>query len=352
MTLANPRSPALGTAAGLLLGYAVDALVGDPRRGHPVAAFGRLAGWVEHRTYASRRGAGVVHSGLLVGGSALLGLVLVRTIRGTLPRVLVTAAATWAVLGGRSLRHEATVLAEQLSAGDLAAARVQVTHLVGRDPSRLDADELARACVESVAENTSDAVVAPLLWGAVAGVPGLLAYRAANTLDAMVGHRSERYLRFGWASARLDDLLNLGPARLAGLLAAIAAPLVDGSPRDAVAAVRRDAARHPSPNAGVVEAAFAGALGVRLGGVNVYGGEVEDRGTLGDGRPVEVGDVQRAVVLSRATSLLSLGVAVGLTLASHRACAFLTSRWRAAKPLSAPVDRSAHRGVGIPRVSG
>jgi adenosylcobinamide-phosphate synthase len=316
-----------------------------------VAAFGRLAAALERRTYASHRTAGAVHLGLLVGGSVVLGLAAERLTPRPVARVLVTGAATWAVLGGRSLRQEAAILAGQLEAGDLAAARVQVTHLVGRDPSRLDADELARACVESVAENTSDAVVAPLLWGAVAGVPGLLAYRAVNTLDAMVGHRSERYRWFGWAAARLDDLLNLAPARLGGLLAALAAPLVGGSPRAALAVVHRDAARHPSPNAGVVEAAFAGALGVRLGGVNVYGGEVEDRGTLGDGRPVVVEDVQRAVRLSRATSLLSLAVAVGLTMVSRRARSFLTPRSRAAEPLSAPLSRAVHRAVEIARVS-
>ena len=350
MTLANRPPTARATAAGLLLGYALDALVGDPRRGHPVAAFGRLAAALERRTYASRRTAGVVHVGLLVGGSVALGVAAERLTPRPVARVLVTGVATWAVLGGRSLRAEATVLADQLEAGDLAAARVQVTHLVGRDPSRLDADELARACVESVAENTSDAVVAPLLWGAVAGVPGLLAYRAANTLDAMVGHRSERYRWFGWAAARLDDLLNLAPARVGGLLAALAAPLVGGSPRAALAVARRDAARHPSPNAGVVEAAFAGALGVRLGGVNVYGGEVEDRGTLGDGRPVEVGDVERAVRLSRATSLLALGFAVGLTLLSRRACSLLTPRSRPTRTLSVPLGRRAHRAVRSTRV--
>jgi adenosylcobinamide-phosphate synthase len=306
------------TAVGLLLGYAADALVGDPHRGHPVAAFGRLAGWVERRTYAPDHGAGVRHVGLLVGGAAVGGLAAQRLAHRPVARVAVTAAATWAVLGGRSLRGEAKILASQLDRGDLAAARVQVTHLVGRDPSRLDAEELARACVESVAENTSDAVVAPLLWGAVAGVPGLLAYRAANTLDAMVGHRSERYLCFGWAAARFDDLLNLGPARVAGLLAGLAAPIVGGSPRTALAVVLRDAGRHPSPNAGVVEAAFAGALGVRLGGVNVYGGHVEDRGTLGDGRTVQVGDIARTVRLARWTAASSLAVSVGLALVVRR----------------------------------
>ena len=318
MTLVPARDDAVTTACGLVLGYAVDALVGDPRRGHPVAAFGRVAARLEQRLHAPSRTRGVAYAGLLVGGAALLGVALERLAPRPVPRVLVTAAATWAVLGGRSLGREAATVAAQLEAGDLAAARVQVTHLVGRDTTRLDADEVARACVESVAENTADAVVAPLLWGAVAGVPGLLAYRAANTLDAMVGHRSERHLRFGWASARLDDLLNLAPARVCALLTALAAPLVQGSPRAALRAVRRDAGRHPSPNAGVVEAAFAGALGVRLGGVNVYAGQVEDRGTLGNGRPVEVRDVERVVRLSRLTSALTLAVAVGVLLGPRR----------------------------------
>ena len=151
------------------------------------------------------------------------------------------------------------------SRGPPPEARQRLTHLVGRDTTQLDEGEIARAVVESVAENTSDAVVAPLRAAArLAGVPGLLGYRAANTLDAMVGHRSERYLEFGWASARLDDLLNLPGARLTALLAALLGP----SPRDALATWRRDASAHPSPNAGPVEASFAGALGIRLGGEN------------------------------------------------------------------------------------
>ena len=165
---------------------------------------------------------------------------------------------------------------------DLAAARQRLTHLVGRDTAALPESEIARAAVESVAENTSDAVVAPLAWGALAGVPGLLAYRAANTLDAMTGHHSARYERFGWAAARLDDLLNLPGSRLAGLLTAACAP---AAARETLAAWRCDARRRPSPNAGVAEAAFAGALGIRLGGTNVYGGRVEHRAVLGGGRP-------------------------------------------------------------------
>ena len=299
------------SALGLAVGYLADRVVGDPGRGHPVAGFGAAASWLEARCYADRRAAGVVHTGSLVGVAIALGATLERLISNrSLSTVVTTAAATWAVLGGRSLSREAATVASQLAGGSLLAARDQVRHLVGRDTADLSTEEVARATVESVAENASDAIVAPLLWGAVAGVPGLLGYRAANTLDAMFGHRSPRYLQFGWAAARLDDLANWVPARLAALAAAAWAPLVGGTPGNAIDVVRSDAGRHPSPNAGVVEAAFAGALDIRLGGQNAYHGAVEDRGVLGNGRPVTVADIYRADRLAAAVSLSALVVAV------------------------------------------
>jgi len=184
-------------------------------------------------------------------------------------------------------------------AEDLERARRLAPTLVGRDPSELDATELCRAAVESVAENTADAVVGPLLWGALAGPAGVAAYRAVNTLDAMVGHKSPRYLRFGWAAARLDDLLTWPAARLGAALACLLAPAAGGEARRAWRTLRRDGAAHPSPNAGRMEAAFAGALGVRLGGRNRYGERVEERPALGDGPPPGPRDVDRAVRLSR-----------------------------------------------------
>ncbi len=300
----------MSRSVGLLLGWALDQVFGDPRRWHPVAGFGSAATALEQRTYAVRRARGVAHVALLVGATAGLGVVAERsTRRSDVAHTLVTAAATWAVLGGRSLTREASTIDGQLRRGDLEAARVQVRHLVGRDTTRLDADEVARACIESLAENTSDAVVAPLLWGALLGVPGLLGYRAVNTLDAMVGHRNDRYREFGWAAARLDDVVNWVPARVAAALALASA----GSRERAVAgwaAVRRDAPAHPSPNGGVVEAAFAGVLGVRLGGSNVYDGESEDRGTLGAGPAATARDIAPATRLARRVSAGSLAVAV------------------------------------------
>jgi adenosylcobinamide-phosphate synthase len=296
---------------GLAVGYLADRVVGDPGRGHPVAGFGAAAVWLEARCYADRRAAGLVHTGALVGAGVALGVVVERLISNrSWSTVVTTAAATWAVLGGRSLSREAATVAGQLADGSLLAARDQVRHLVGRDTAELSTDEVARATVESVAENASDAIVAPLLWGAVAGLPGLIGYRAVNTLDAMIGHRTPRYLEFGWAAARLDDLANWVPARLAALVTAAWAPLIGGTAGKAIDVVRRDAGRHPSPNAGVVEAAFAGALDVQLGGRNAYHGTVEDRGVLGNGRLVTVADIDRADRLAAAVSLTALVVAV------------------------------------------
>ncbi|WP_086008935.1 cobalamin biosynthesis protein [Nocardia brevicatena] len=275
-------------------------MIGDPRRGHPVAVFGSAASALESVIYADRRRAGVVYE-LLSVGSVVGSAMLLR--RGG---VVAVAVATWTVLGGRSLTQVGYAMAERLTAGDLDGARELLPSLCGRDPEALDADGLARAALESIAENTSDAAVAPLVWGAVAGVPGLLGYRAVNTLDAMVGYRSARYRRFGWAAARVDDLANLVPARITGLLTAAMAPLVGGRLADAVRAWRRDAGRHPSPNAGVVEAATAGALGVRLGGRTEYRHGVEQRPILGTGGPPTVDDLQRAVRLSESVQVAAV----------------------------------------------
>jgi adenosylcobinamide-phosphate synthase len=323
----TPAPAGAARALGLLLGVAADAVLGDPRRGHPVAGFGALAGRLERWVWAPSRARGAAYVAVAVGGPAVLGTLVERATRDRpVARVAATVTATWAVLGARSLAGEASAMARLLERGDLPAARRRLSHLAGRDPSSLDLAELARASVESVAENTSDAVVAPLLWGAVAGLPGLLGYRAVNTLDAMVGHRTPRHERFGWAAARLDDVANLAPARLSALLATALAPAVRGRPSAAWRAWRRDARRHPSPNAGPVEAAFAGALGVRLGGTNVYAGRVEHRGPLGDGPPADVPDLARAVRLAVAVDAAAALLAAGVALGVGRPCRSRTPR--------------------------
>lgn len=334
-TTAGARRAAAARGTGLLLGYAADRILGDPGRWHPVAGFGVAAQAVERCLYADSRTRGAVHAAVLAGGAVALGLAAERASgwparasgwpvprppasrRSSAARIALTAVATWAVLGGRSLEREALAVHEQLADGDLPGARDRLTHLVGRDTSRLDPAEIARAVTESVAENTSDAVVAPLVWGAAAGIPGLLGYRAVNTLDAMVGHRNARYERYGWASARLDDAANLPGARLAGLLTLAVSP---SRAAEGWRVWRRDAAGHPSPNAGVIEAAFAGVLGVRLGGTNVYYGDrVEHRAVMDGGRPPEPEDVPRATCLARRVGLAAAVVSAAAVLAAERA---------------------------------
>jgi adenosylcobinamide-phosphate synthase len=314
-------------ALGLLGGWLVDQAAGDPRRGHPVAGFGALADRLERRLYADRRVNGMLYTAVLVVVPSLLAAVAERRLARGL-RVGLLAALTWAAVGGRSLGAAGGAVGDAVRAGDLAAARARLPALCGRDPSGLGAEELCRAAVESVAENTADAVVAPLLWAAVAGPAGVVAQRCANTLDAMVGHRSPRYRRFGWASARLDDGLVWLPARLTAALAAALAPAVGGRPARAVTVWWRDGGRHPSPNAGRCEAAFAGALGVRLGGANRYGPRVELRGPHGDGPAPGPDDLDRAVRLSRL-----VGAATVLLAAAGAAPKAVSgARWRTRRP--------------------
>ena len=287
----------LAVAAGLV----ADRLLGEPAlEPHPVAAFGSLMQKVEDRLWADSRALGVVHAGLGLAVGAGAGQV-VRS----------TALATYVAVAGRSLAGAATAVGDALGAGDLDSARRLLPSLAGRDPADLDAKEIARAVVESVAENTVDAVVAPAMWASLAGPPGVLAHRAVNTMDAMVGHRSGRYVRYGWASARLDDAMAWVPARMTATLVAGVRP----TRAPAVwRTVRRDAGAHPSPNAGVAEAAYAAALGLRLGGTNRYGDLVEHRAELGDGPPPGPADIARAVRLldDVGLALVALLGAIGL----------------------------------------
>jgi adenosylcobinamide-phosphate synthase len=292
----------LTTRAALLVGgFAADRLLGDPQRLHPVAGLGATADALEQRIWADSRRAGVIYAIALVGGTAVA-TQLACTALGSRPRARAAFEVTvlWCALAGRSLQRVADAMSDELAAGDIVAARRLAPSLVGRDTSELDEYELARATVESVAENTGDGVIAPLFYFALGGAPAVAAYRAANTLDSIAGHRSERYLRFGWASARLDDLLNYVPARL-GAVAVVAA---SGNAAHALRVVRVDGRRHPSPNAGLYEAAFAGSLGLRLGGVNRYDGLLERRPELGDGAQPLTSDIRRATSLSAVTSLL------------------------------------------------
>jgi adenosylcobinamide-phosphate synthase len=268
---------------------------------HPVAVFGTAMDAVERRLWDDERRAGVGYTGV--------GLALGLT-TGAL--VGSTAVATYVSSAGRMLNDTAMSISDALDRGDLAGARRRLPSLVGRDPTQLDRPEVVRAVVESVAENTVDAVVAPACWAAIGGAPAVLAHRAANTMDAMVGHRSSRYERFGWASARVDDLLSWLPARVTAALVVAARP---SAARAVHVVVTRDARSHPSPNAGVAEAAFAAALGIRLGGRNRYGDRFEDRATLGHGRPPDVDDIARAVKLSDDVARVLVAVLVAASTA-------------------------------------
>lgn len=272
----------MGSAAA---GLVADRLFGEPPlRPHPVSLFGRAMRGVESKLWRDSEVAGVVHA----GAGVAVGLAVGAAVRST-------AGAVYLAVAGRALADAARGVRDALDAGDLEAARGRLPALVGRDPTGLDEKELVRATVESVAENTVDAVVAPVLWGVVAGAPGALGYRAVNTMDAMVGHRDARHERYGKAAARLDDAAGWVPARATALLVAAVRPR---AAKGVWRAVREDAPAHPSPNSGVAEAAFAAALGLRLGGENRYGDRVEVRPALGDGRPPELADIDAAIHLA------------------------------------------------------
>ena len=286
-------------------GLVVDRALGEPPAAlHPVALFGSLMQRIEARTYSDSRVRGAGYT--LAGAS--LGVIAGAVVRSPGAAVAISAA-------GRELRTTAARIRDAAAAGNLETARALVPALVGRDPSALDASGLAAAVIESLAENTVDAVVAPALWAVAAGAPGALGYRAVNTMDAMVGHRSTRYARFGWASARLDDAANFVPARATAMLVVLVRP---GAATAIRAAVRNDARAHPSPNAGVAEAAFAAALGVQLGGPLRYGTRTERRPLLGRGPRPEPADIERAIVLASQVELALVGLLCGLGLLRRR----------------------------------
>jgi adenosylcobinamide-phosphate synthase len=272
------------TAAGV----ALDALLGEPRRRHPLVAFGRLANRIELRF--NRAGRGWRSHGVTAWVLAVVPLTLLVTLLSWLPLVgwLVEILALYCALGMRSLGEHVLPVAQALRSNDLAAARQRVGYLVSRQTDELDATAVARAGTESVLENGSDAVFAAIFWFAVAGAPGVVLYRLSNTLDAMWGYRNERFERFGWAAARIDDVLNYIPARLVALTYAVL-----GNTRVALRCWRHQAPKWDSPNAGPVMAAGAGALGVQLGGPAIYHGELHERAALGEGVPADADAIER-----------------------------------------------------------
>lgn len=301
-------------AGMMLVGLAIDLVVGWPdwlyaRIGHPVTWLGAVIAWLER---LSNRGARSIRLSMgalcvvlvlavAIGPALLVQSLLPEGIMG----VILGGVLAWPLIALRAMHGHVAAVAAPLAAGDLAAARAAVAKIVGRDPSALDEAGVARAAIESLAENTGDGIVAPVFWGVVAGLPGIAAYKAVNTLDSMIGHRNDRFEAFGKVAARLDDVANLIPARLTGLTFALAAPF--GAAR-ALRVMMRDARAHRSPNAGWPEAAMAGALGVRLSGPRIYSDRVSAEPWLNaEARDPGPGDVRRALRLyARAMALMAL----------------------------------------------
>lgn len=310
-------------AAAMLIAMAIDAAIGWPnalyaRIGHPVTWIGRLISTLDHRwnddtaTQGKRQFMGVLAALVVILGTGLLALLVARLLPDTWLGTVIMGLLAWPLVALRAMHQHVAAVVTPLEAGDLPSARYEVSMIVGRDPSQLDAAGVARAATESLAENTSDGIVAPVFWGAVAGLPGIAAYKAINTLDSMIGHRTPRHSAFGWASARIDDVVNLAPARLTGTMFALAS----AQPRRALAVMFRDARHHRSPNAGWPEAAMAGALGVRLSGPRAYGDTVSDEPWVNDGAP-DPGprDLRKALALYRRAMLggaLILAIVAGL----------------------------------------
>jgi adenosylcobinamide-phosphate synthase len=298
----------------------LDATVGYPqwvfaRIGHPVSWIGRLIAWCERRwnapglSFGRRRVHGLAALLVTVGITAGVCVAIVAAVQSLLPPVLallLVGAIASTLIAQRSLYEHVSAVATALEQDGVAAGRTAVAQIVGRDTAALDTGAVSRAAIESLAENYSDGVVAPLFWLLVGGLPGAGAYKAINTADSMIGHKSERYRAYGWAAARLDDLVNLPASRLSALFIVAAVALLPGLDASAAArAVVRDARRHRSPNAGWPEAAMAGALGLRLAGPRVYGGVTVDDHWMGDGRAEAThADIRRALSVIRLACVL------------------------------------------------
>ena len=306
----------MGFAGAMVVAMAVDALLGWPsslfaRIGHPVTWLGRLisaldAAWNRASDPpAFRRAAGVAGALLVIALSVAIGWALQFSLPSGWIRIVLVGILAWPLVALRSLHDHVAAVANPLQAGDIAGARAAVSRIVGRDPAALDDSGIARAAIESLAENASDGIVAPLFWGALFGLPGILGYKAINTLDSMIGHRSVRHEAFGWAAARIDDVANFIPARLTGFLFVLLAPRRS----EALACMTRDARRHRSPNAGCPEAAMAGALGVRLSGPRIYHGSTTAEPWLNEGARDPLGpDIGAGLAVYRRAMLLLAGL--------------------------------------------
>ena len=302
---------ALVIALALLL----DWVAGEPPRWHPLVGYGRLVLWVEDRildndsTASRQRTTGTVAVVLMVMVPAVLLGAFERYFFGALLSAIVSIVVLYIAIGARSLVEHAQTVGHALAAGDLGSARTRTARIVSRDTGAMDENGVVKATVESILENGSDALFAPIFWFTVAGIPGVVVYRLSNTLDAMWGYRNDRYRYFGWAAARMDDLLNWLPARLAALSYALM-----GNFSNAIRCWRRQARNCESPNAGPVMAAGAGAINVEIGGDAIYQGQIRHRPILGAGHSAEIEDIGAALALVQRTAMSWLIAIALLTL--------------------------------------
>jgi adenosylcobinamide-phosphate synthase len=313
----------VGFAGAMAVAMTLDAVLGWPDGlfaliGHPVTWLGRLIDRLDAGLNRSsdppafRRALGVAAALTVIVGAVALAWIVQAQLTSEWSRVLIVGILSWPLVALRSLHDHVKAVGPPLQTGDIAVARSAVAQIVGRDPENLDEAGIARAAIESLAENASDGIVAPVFWGTLFGLPGIAAYKAINTLDSMIGHRSPRHEAFGWAAARIDDLANFIPARLTGFLFVLLAP----RPSAAMSCMIRDANRHRSINAGWPEAAMAGALGVRLSGPRIYHGSVAEEPWLNEGArdPLAV-DIFRGLKLYRQAMMLLAAVLAVLAFA-------------------------------------
>jgi adenosylcobinamide-phosphate synthase len=304
------------TSAILLLALAIDALIGWPdalyrKIGHPVTWLGKLISHMDKSLNRmewhppTRRLMGLLTAAFIILICIVSGQIIQNAVGQGILGFFISVLLAWPLLASRSLYSHVKDVAQPLELMDLRSARGAVSMIVGRDPKQLDTAGVGRAAIESLAENTSDGVVAPIFWGLIFGLPGILAYKAINTMDSMIGYKTPKHLDFGWAAARIDDLANWVPARLTGLIIA----MMSGTPNTALQTIRRDAGKHRSPNAGWPESAMAAALGVRLSGPRSYHDkQTNDPWLYAEGRDVEGSDVTRALAVFKRSMFCLAGL--------------------------------------------
>lgn len=301
----------------IFLALLLDLIVGDPHCiPHPVVAIGKMIKVLDNtlrRDWLNERLAGILLLSIVLFSTAAATFCILKLLSevyyllGWFAALLVSSSC----LASRSLHKESARVVSALLTGDLPTARLYLSYIVGRDTDQLEEAEIWRAVVETVAENTSDGVIAPMFWLAIGGPVAAMAYKASSTLDSMVGYRNDRYIKFGWASAKMDDLLNYIPARISALLFVIAAPLSGCSAIAAMRIIFRDRLKHSSPNSGHPESAAAGALGVRLGGPSSYGGKYSLKEYIGDNlQPLDERTYRGMIKLMYISTLLMAGISI------------------------------------------